>query len=137
MFADGLSSLLVLASVAAVGVAVGLRVHQHRLRRFEHRLSESERLRFELLRQNTELKQRLDLLARGERAPREVDIVTGGAAAGPRAPPVVARPATYDATLPLARDEDPPRWEDTQPASSFVESSAFPATQPSLLRLKL
>lgn len=109
------TALLVLCltlAAAAVLLGVGWGLCQWRLRDAQLRLRESERLRFELLRQNGEVRQRLT------------------ATPGAEADIVLQQPVIEESDDALDWAARAPTWDDTRPVPVFQASSLFPATQP-------
>ena len=119
MVSDLLAFVAVIALLAACASLFNWRSCQRRMSRLESRLSESEHLRLELLRQNSELRSQLDsaIKTRGVKPTR-----APAPRIAPEAPALAPEPAPAPAPAPAPparRDAHssvpPPSWEDTQP----------------------
>ena len=118
MVSDLLAFVAVIALLAACASLFNWRSCQRRMSRLESRLSESEHLRLELLRQNSELRSQLDsaIKTRGLKPSR-----APAPRIAPEAPAPAPDPAPAPAPMPQKTRLDahssvpPPSWEDTQP----------------------
>lgn len=118
---------LLLAAVAAL-LAAGWGWSQSRIRELQRQLRESERLRFELLRHNGEVRGRLQAPAAENGAVATICATpTNGAAAANDGSAAAEPDADDEMSEQIA---EAPRWDDTRPAPPFQSSSLFPLTQP-------
>lgn len=123
---EDLTPLCLLLALLSIGLALFARVMQRRVAELRGRLRESERLRFELLRQNNELR------SRSSAPPTATPAQTAPDSA--HSDSLAAEPS--DSEPQDLADVDFPRWDDTRPVSSLLEPSIFPATQPNPLHLR-
>ena len=118
---------LLLAAVAAL-LAAGWGWSQSRIRELQRQLRESERLRFELLRHNGEVRGRLQSIAAENGAAATTCATATNGAAPANGTSAAAEPDADDATNEQVAEA--PSWVDTRPAPPFQSSSLFPVTQP-------
>ncbi len=138
MVSDLLAFVAVVALLAACASLFNWRSCQQRMARLESRLSESEHLRLELLRQNSELRSQLEtaIKTRGIKPTR---------APAPRTTPEAASPPPEPAPAPSPPPAErmgshssvaPPSWEDTQPFTTAPAPLQTTPARPLIPRLR-
>lgn len=128
MASTALLMLCLLLAAAAALLAAGWGWSQSRIRELQRQLRESERLRFELLRHNGEVRGRLQTTAAENGAATTIGATpTNGAAAANGTSAAAGLDAEDETTEQVGVA---PRWDDTRPAPPFQSSSLFPLTQP-------
>lgn len=138
MVSDLLAFVAVVALLAACASLFNWRSCQQRMVRLESRLSESEHLRLELLRQNSELRSQLEtaIKTRGVKPTRAPAPRTTPEAAAPSKEPAPA-PAPTPADKPgFLSSADPPSWEDTQPYTTAPAPLQTSPARPLIPRLR-